>query len=118
MAIAGLLGTETALALIPPLGWTLAVLSGWDIGAIVFLVLAWWLIGRCDGQLTGQTAARDNESGRTAAVLVMGASVASLAAVAFTPAHRWAPARRPAAGAHRRRLGDGRAVMAGGGARE
>jgi hypothetical protein len=48
------------------------------------LVLAWWLIGRCDGQLTGQTAARDNESGRTAAVLVMGASVASLAAVAFT----------------------------------
>ena len=53
-------------------------------GAIVFQVLAWWLIGRCDSQLTGQTAARDNESGRTAAVLVMGASVASLAPVAFT----------------------------------
>jgi hypothetical protein len=63
-------------------------------GAIVFLVLAWWLIGRC-GQLTEQTAARDNESGRTAAVLVMGASVASLAAVAFTLRIRqWSPASR------------------------
>ena len=74
--------TVTA-ALLPFLGWGLAIVSGWDIAALILLVVVWPIILRADGSDVVQIATREDETKATATVLVVGASTTSLAGVAF-----------------------------------
>jgi uncharacterized membrane protein len=59
-----------------PLG--MVVVAGWDANALAFLVSIWPIILRADGPHTAQLATRQDETRGTAALLLLGASVASL----------------------------------------
>src|SRR5215213_10579239 len=61
--------------------WGLAVVAGWDAAALAFLVTIWPIILRADGVHAAQLATREDETRGTAAVLLVGASVASLLGV-------------------------------------
>jgi uncharacterized membrane protein len=65
------------------LSWELAALAGWDVAAAVFLIVSWEVIVRADSELTRRLATREDETRQTAAALVLGASMASLLAVAY-----------------------------------
>ena len=60
------------------LPWGLALVAGWDAAALAFLVTIWPVILRADGPHTAQLATRQDETRGTAALLLLGASVASL----------------------------------------
>jgi uncharacterized membrane protein len=62
-------------------GHGLAPVAGWDVGASVFLIWVWGSIWSLDPEETAQHAARDNPGRVVADGLLLGASVASLAAV-------------------------------------
>jgi uncharacterized membrane protein len=82
--VAGGLGALIVLALLIPFGWRAAALSGWDLGAAIYLVITWVIIGRANALQTEQMAMREDETRSAAAVLLLGSSVASLFAVGFT----------------------------------
>jgi uncharacterized membrane protein len=65
-----------------PLG--MAVVAGWDAAALTFLVSIWPVIIRADGAHAAQLATREDETRGSAAVLLVGASVASLLGVVLT----------------------------------
>jgi uncharacterized membrane protein len=60
-----------------------AMLAGWDLAALVYLVWVWVAIRRLDVNQTRELAAREALNGVTAELVVVGAGVASLLAVAF-----------------------------------
>ena len=66
------------------LPWGLAVVAGWDTAALAFLLSIWPVILRADGPHAAQLATREDETRGQAAVLLLGASVASLLGVGFT----------------------------------
>jgi len=63
--------------------WELAVVGGWDAAAITFLATVWPVIIKADEQQTEMIAAREDQTRRTATVLLLAASVASLLGVGF-----------------------------------
>ena len=63
------------------LPWGLAVVAGWDAAALTFLLSIWPIILRADGPHAAQLATREDETHGQAAVLLLGASVASLLGV-------------------------------------
>jgi uncharacterized membrane protein len=65
------------------LPWGMALVAGWDAAALSFLVSIWPIILRADGPHAAQLATREDETRGTAAVLLVGASVASLLGVIF-----------------------------------
>jgi uncharacterized membrane protein len=65
------------------LPWGMALVAGWDAAALSFLVSIWPIILRADGPHVAQLATREDETRGTAAVLLLGASVASLLGVIF-----------------------------------
>jgi uncharacterized membrane protein len=65
------------------LPWGMAVVAGWDAAALTLLVSIWPIILRADGPHAAQLATREDETRGTAAVLLVGASVASLLGVIF-----------------------------------
>jgi uncharacterized membrane protein len=65
------------------LPWGMALVAGWDAAALTFLVSIWPIILRADGPHAAQLATREDETRGTAAVLLVGASVASLLGVIF-----------------------------------
>jgi uncharacterized membrane protein len=66
------------------LPWGMAVVAGWDAAALTFLVSIWPIILRADGAHAAQLATREDETRASAAVLLVGASLASLLGVVFT----------------------------------
>jgi uncharacterized membrane protein len=60
------------------LPWTMAVVGGWDAAALALLVSVWPIILRADGAHVAKLATSEDENRGTAAVLLVGASVASL----------------------------------------
>jgi uncharacterized membrane protein len=72
------------LATWAPLGWELAALVGWDAGAALFLGVTWELIVHADAAATQRVATIEDETGRSAALLILTSSNASLLAVIFT----------------------------------
>jgi uncharacterized membrane protein len=60
------------------LPWGMAVVAGWDAAALTFLVSIWPIIIRADAAHAAQLATREDETRGSAAVLLLGASVASL----------------------------------------
>ena len=64
--------------------WGMAVVAGWDAAALTFLVSIWPIIIRADAAHVAQIATREDETRGSAAVLLVGASVASLLGVLLT----------------------------------
>jgi len=77
------IGLTVVVVLVWFLPWGLAVVAGWDAAALSFLVSIWPILLRADGAHAAQLATREDESRGTAAVLLVGASVASLLGVGF-----------------------------------
>jgi uncharacterized membrane protein len=63
--------------------WELAVIAGWDAAAFSFLLIVWPIILRADSSHAAQLATREDESRGSAALLLVGASVASLLGAGF-----------------------------------
>ena len=74
-------GVLVALALAPFVSWELAVLSGWDGAALVFLGTVWVMIAQADGERTQELATREDLTKDSARLLLLAASLASLIAV-------------------------------------
>jgi uncharacterized membrane protein len=79
-AAAGLV-VGVALAWVAP--WQLAVLTGWDAVAVIVLLRVWLRVSRFSADQTKEFATREDDSRTSADLLVLTASVASLAGAAF-----------------------------------
>jgi uncharacterized membrane protein len=77
------IGLLVVVVLVWFLPWGMAVVAGWDAAALTFLLTIWSMILRPDGAQAAQLATREDETRGSAAVLLLGASVASLLGVAF-----------------------------------
>ena len=75
------IGLLVALVLLRFLTWELAAVGGWDAAALTFLMTIWPIIIRADSSHADQLATREDETRGSAAVLLVGASVASLLGV-------------------------------------
>jgi uncharacterized membrane protein len=60
-----------------------ALLAGWDIAALLYLILVWGAIYRMNAAVTAQMAGREDPSTPVAEIVVVVASVAALVAVGF-----------------------------------
>jgi uncharacterized membrane protein len=76
-------GLIVAAALIWFVPWAVAVVTGWDVAALAFLVSVWPIIIHADGPRAAQLAKREDENRGSANALLLGASVASLLGVGF-----------------------------------
>lgn len=74
----GLAVSAVASALVP---WQVAVLAGWDTVAAIFVVWVVWMAHGEDSAATAMLATREDDSRAAADVLLVGASLASLAGV-------------------------------------
>jgi uncharacterized membrane protein len=81
--VVGSIGLGVVVVLVWFLPWGLAVVAGWDAATLTFLVSIWGIILRGDGAHAAQLATREDETRGSAAVLLLGASVASLLGVGF-----------------------------------
>jgi uncharacterized membrane protein len=75
VAVAGL------LAFVGP--WQLAVLGGWIAGSTVYLLAAWRIIGRADGEETKRLSTIEDDSRATRGLIIVSASVVSLPGAAL-----------------------------------
>ena len=81
--IVGISGLIVAAALLWLLPWVVAVVTGWDVAALAFLVSVWPIITCADGPRAAQLDTREDEKRSSATALLLGASVASLLGVGF-----------------------------------
>jgi uncharacterized membrane protein len=77
------IGLLVVVVLVWFLPWGMAVVAGWDAAALTFLVSIWPIILRADAAHAAQLATGEDETRGTAALLLVGASVASLLGVGF-----------------------------------
>ena len=59
--IVGITGLIVAAALLWLVPWAVAVVTGWDVAALAFLVSVWPIIIRADGPRAAQLAKREDE---------------------------------------------------------
>jgi uncharacterized membrane protein len=81
--VATSLGLVAALGLAAVTTWQLALLGGWDTFSLTILLAIRPIIIRAHSAETEHLATREDETQSTASLLVLGASLASLFAVAF-----------------------------------
>jgi uncharacterized membrane protein len=60
-----------------------ALLMGWDIAAVIYLVMVWTAVYRMNAEVTAHMAGREDPSNPVAELVVVAASIAALVAVAF-----------------------------------
>jgi uncharacterized membrane protein len=77
------LGLVVMLALIPFVRWQIALIIGWDAAAAAFLAAVWVTIRPADGARTQELAMREDETRTSALLLLVVASIISLAAIGF-----------------------------------
>jgi uncharacterized membrane protein len=77
------IGLTVVVVLVWFVPWGMAVVVGWDAAALAFLVSIWPIILRADAAHAAQLATGEDETRGSAAVLLVGASVASLLGVGF-----------------------------------
>jgi uncharacterized membrane protein len=65
------------------INWKVAPLIAWDTIAIIFTVWTWLIVWPLDGQLTSKHALREDPSRAASDLVILFASIASLAAVGF-----------------------------------
>ncbi|HEY9476822.1 MAG TPA: DUF1345 domain-containing protein, partial [Microbacteriaceae bacterium] len=75
-------GVVATAAVAPLTSWVLAPVIGWAVAALVYSSWVWLVIGRMDAESTAGHATEEDPSRATTDLLILGASLASLAAVA------------------------------------
>lgn len=80
-------GTATAIALAVWGDLEYAFAVGWDVAAAIFCAWTWAVIGPMDAGATATHATREDPTRRVTNVIVLAASVASLAGVGFLLVH-------------------------------
>lgn len=75
-------GVVATAAVAPLTSWVLAPVIGWAVAALVYSSWVWLVIGRMDAESTASHATEEDPSRATTDLLILGASLASLAAVA------------------------------------
>jgi uncharacterized membrane protein len=83
LVVAGSIGLTVALVLLAPATWELALIAGWDASALVFLLAVVPIVTRSGPEHTSLLATREDETRSTASLLLVGASLVSILAVAF-----------------------------------
>lgn len=83
MAVSTGIGTLVGLGASARLPWQLATLAGWSAAAVVFVAWVWLTLGPLDAAATRRHATREDPSRAAADLLLLGASVTSLAGVAL-----------------------------------
>jgi uncharacterized membrane protein len=83
IVVAAVIWLIVTAGLLPFVGWELATVGGWDVGALTLLCVVWPIILRADASDVVTIATREDETRATATVLVVGASTASLMGVGF-----------------------------------
>jgi uncharacterized membrane protein len=78
------IGLLVVVVLVWFLPWGLAVVAGWDAAALTFLLSIWPVILGADAAHAAQLATGEDETRGSAAVLLVGASLASLLGVVLT----------------------------------
>jgi uncharacterized membrane protein len=58
--------------------WGVALVCGWDAGALTFLLATWPIILRAEGARAAELASREDDTKNTARALLVSASIASL----------------------------------------
>jgi uncharacterized membrane protein len=74
-------GGTTSLLLVaayPTIGWAVPAVAGWDVAAVTFLALAWWIIARADAKETRRRAAAEDPGRNAAWAIVLFTSTFSL----------------------------------------
>jgi uncharacterized membrane protein len=84
LTVAGLVGTALGIGSARLLPWQVAVLTGWDASAGVFLVWVWATVIRLRGEETEAVVTREDPSRAVADLTLVAASVACLVGVGFT----------------------------------
>jgi uncharacterized membrane protein len=84
LVVAGSIGLTVLLVVLGPATWELALIAGWDAAALVFLLVVVPVIIRAGAEHTALLATREDETRPTSWLLLVGASLTSLLAVAFT----------------------------------
>jgi len=74
------------LALPEPVSWQIRLLASWDAGTLVYLVLAWMIIGSADAKSTRAHALAQDTSGYIIFLLVLAAACASIVAIGLVVA--------------------------------
>lgn len=67
--------------------WELGLVAGWASACLLYVVWVWLVIGRMDAATTAEHARREDPARGVAELLILVASVASLAAVALLLTH-------------------------------
>jgi uncharacterized membrane protein len=75
------IGLVVGLVILPFVTWPVAVVVGWDVSALAFLITVWPMIRRADGARTERLAKREDEPRGPTVVLLIGASLVSLLGV-------------------------------------
>src|SRR6185312_7230730 len=78
---AGAVGVAVAAAVGMTAGWSAAAAAGWTVAAAVYVAWTWWVIGRMNPDETAAHATREDPGRAFTDVIVLAASVASLAGV-------------------------------------
>lgn len=60
-----------------------ALLMGWDVAAVIYLVMVWAAVYRMNADVTARMAGREDPSNPVAEIVVVAASIAALVAVGF-----------------------------------
>lgn len=76
--IAGSTTSLLLVALYPTIGWAVPAVAGWDVAAVTFLALAWWIIVRADAKETRRRAAAEDPGRNAAWAIVLFTSTFSL----------------------------------------
>ena len=71
------------LALPNAITWHTRAVASWDLGTVVYLGLAWWLITRADARETRDHALTQDQSGYLIFLFVVCAACASIVAIGF-----------------------------------
>lgn len=83
--LAAALAVAAAAFLAQPdsISWHTRAVVSWDLGVLVYLCLAWWLIARADPGMTRDHALGQDQSGYVIFLFVVGAACASIVAIGF-----------------------------------
>jgi uncharacterized membrane protein len=83
LGVAAVLGLAAGVGLAVSATWQVAVLGGWDVTALTFLITVAPVLLRADGQGTERLAVREDLNRDVARLLLLAASSVSLVAVGF-----------------------------------
>ena len=81
LVVAAIAALVTFAVVLGETAWQLAVLVGWDVGALIFLAAVWAAVLPFDADQTARMATIEDDGGHTAGFILVAASSASLVGV-------------------------------------